>query len=242
MCRHHFGAIPTTPPIIHQLKHTIMNQITINVYEFNELNAEAKRRAIEDARASWATTGAEDIVGDAFWYTIDKVEEVFGIKVKRGADGMLKWEWKEDSRWEAFIDFNGRLICPEKEPRLLPRYLKVASDRIDTMKTYFLPNEKWVKGRRHINYKRESKVMFKGYHECLTDTYSDLTIDTMMEGRWDYVRNGYTISDFLWDMMLDLKVKWDEELESMTSDESISDLLQGDSIFTENGVVINLPS
>lgn len=220
-----------------------MKRVTIDLYDFSELNEQARQRAINDARG-WVVEGETDIIGDSFWFTIEKIEEAFGIKVEEDQNGMLGWEWQEDSRWECFVDFNGRWLTPDDDPQMLVRYLNEVAGRINSFKSYYLPMEKWVKGRRHITSpKRESKVMFGGYHQCLTGDYSDSFVDEMITKRWEYVRRGMTISEFLCDLLVGLKAKWDDELEEMTSDDAIADLL-GDTfrgyMFTKEGQEINV--
>lgn len=220
-----------------------MKQVSITLYEFSELNEEAKKRAINDARG-WVVEGETDIIGDSFWFTIEKIEEVFGIKVEEDQNGMLGWEWNEDhkDRFEYANWQSGNEV--QDDPKMLVRYLNEVAGRINTLKKYYLPLDKWVKGRRHITApSRESKVMSKGYDHCLTGDYSDKAVDDMMNGRWVYVRDGATIWEFLTDLMVNLKVNWDDELEEMTSDDAIADLL-GDTfrgyMYTKEGQEINV--
>lgn len=195
----------------------------MNVYRFSELNETARTRAINDARV-WVVEGETDIIGDSFFYTIAKIEEVFGIKVEEGRDGLLGWEWNETykERYESSNWLGDTEV--QDDPRMLVRYLRDVSDRINSAKTYYLPSEKQT--RWHVTApSRVSKVMYGGYHGCLTGDYSDAFVDMMMTRRWDYVREGWTIFDFICDMLFGLKQRWDEELDAMTSDDAIADLL-----------------
>jgi len=215
-----------------------MKKISITLYEFNELSEEAKQRAINDARP-WVVEGQTDIIGDSFWFTIDKIEEAFGIKVEEDQNGMLGWEWDDahKERYEYAVWQSGYEV--QDNPKMLVRYLNEVAGRIKSTKSYFLPMEKWMEGRRHITCpKRESKVMFGGYKHCMTGDYSDAIVDEMLAKRWEYVRMGWTIFDYLTDLLVGLKAKWDDELEEMTSDDAIADLL-GDTfrgyLFTKEG-------
>ena len=218
-----------------------MKRVTIDLYDFSELNEQARQRAINDARG-WVVEGETDIIGDSFWFTIEKIEEVFGIKVEEDQNGMLGWEWDEDhkDRFE-YTDWRSGATV-EDDPKMLVRYLNEVAGRIKSTKSYYLPHEKHT--RWHITApKRESKVMYGGYKGCLTGDYSDSFVDEMMTKRWEYVRLGMTISEFVCDLLVGLKVRWDKELEDMTSDEAIADIL-GDTfrgyMFTKEGQEINV--
>ena len=214
-----------------------MKQVTINLYEFSELNEDAKKRAIDSARG-WVVEGETDIIGDSFYFTIEKIEEVFGIKVEEDQNGLLGWEWNEDYKdrfeyasWQSDTEV-------QDDPKMLVRYLNQVAGRIKSTKSYYLPHDRFTKW--HVTApKRESKVMFGGYNRCLTGDYSDAVVDEMMTKRWEYVRLGWTIFDFLCDLLFNLKARWNDELEEMTSDDAIADLL-GDTfrgyMFTKEGV------
>lgn len=211
-----------------------MKQITINVYKFSELNEEAQAKAIADAK-KWIIEGQQEIIGDCFWYTLDKVEEVFGIKVDTteytNGTVRIKWSWKPEMyRW-ASIYTNA---LAEEEGRegwqFLVRYLNWVDTKVNAMKAYYLPHEKHT--RRHITApKRVSKVMYGGYKHCLTDDYSDQAIDEALEHRWDSVYQGLSIQNFIDDMLRDLRWKWEKELAETRTDDYARDLL--DDTFSE---------
>lgn len=211
-----------------------MKQITINVYKFNELNEEAQAKAIADAK-KWIIEGQQEIIGDCFWYTLDKVEEVFGIKVdaKEYTNGTvrIKWSWRpEQYRW-ASIYTNAQAEEEGREGwQFLVRYLNWVTERIDTLKTYTLPWEK-CRVKRVPLPKRESKVIRKDWKGCMTGDYSDQAIDEAMEHRWDSVYQGLSIQNFIDDMLRDLRWKWEKELAETRTDDYARDLL--DDTFSE---------
>lgn len=54
---------------------------TIEVYKYNELSESSKKVAIESMRTKLGNTGCE-IVNDDFSYTLEKIEELFNIRVR----------------------------------------------------------------------------------------------------------------------------------------------------------------
>jgi len=208
-----------------------MKKISITLYEFNELGEEAKKRAINDARP-WVVEGQTDILADMYGETIERIEELLGIKVKM-TNKKCDWTWTDwDNRW-CLLDEDGNpnYLYPE----LLCRFLNEVDGKVNRAKRYWMG--------LGVTKERYSKVLFNQYYRNLTGDWSDQAFDIMMNNRNFYIRSGYCVSEFIDLLLKRIQEMWLKELAECRTDDYIADLL-GDTfrgyMFTKEGQEINV--
>jgi len=92
-------------------------------------------------------------------------------------------------------------------------------------------------GNWHYKHKY-SKVLSEGYSYCLTGTYTDWAVDDAMNKRFEYVRKGYTIREFIDEMLDKFCQLWDEDSNDCFSDEHVQEHLENNECtFLKNGKV-----
>ncbi len=210
-----------------------MRTITFDVYNYDELSAPAKEKALESMRETIGSCRSDD---DAYEYraALEKIEEIFEIKVYDWCVGYpgtySRWRFKEGSRFSEMSD----------EPRFLVRYLDEVERWCRKGKYYSSPFRKVPVDKEHpagLDYtKRYSKVMFER-NCCLTGSWTSCIVDDYTGAkRWEYVRKGRTIEDFLDDMLYDFFKQWERDQECNYEDETIEDeILNRDYEFMEDG-------
>ena len=209
-----------------------MRTITFNVFQYDELSAEAKEKALDEMRETVSSMLC-DFDADDYRDALKEIEEVFEIKVYDWCVGYpgtyCRWRFKECSRFSEMSD----------EPRFLVRYLDEVEGWCRKGRYYSTPFKPCPKSDEHpagLTYKkRYSKVMFERNY-CLTGTWTSAVVDDYMNKRWDYVRNGKTIEDFIDDMLYDFFKQWERDQEYNYGDEAVEDTIIGnDYEFMEDG-------
>jgi len=207
-----------------------MKQVTINVYQFNELNEEAKKRAINDARG-WVVEGQTDILADMYGETIEKVEELLGIKVKM-TNKKCNWSWTKEAwdRW-SLLDDDG--IANWLKPELLCRFLNEIDGKVCRAKRYWTGTG--------VTKERYSKVLSTGYFRSLTGDWSDNAFDIMMNNRNFYIRMRFCVAEFIDILVERIHENWSRELAECRTDKYIADLLSDTFrgfMFTKDGAEV----
>ena len=185
-----------------------MREINFKVYSYDELSDEAKRVAIEKSRQSVGDILSE-YDSDDYRATLNKIEQIFGIEVKKWEVGLCSRPWFEFS----FDDFhyNEGEDCGD----LLLRYLnREVLPHVNNFKYY-------SKGR---NCKR-SKVVLDcyGYSYCLTGCWCDIAVDDALNNMWDAVRRGDSCYDFVSNMLHDFFQNWQRDMEAAYEDDYVAE-------------------
>lgn len=210
-----------------------MREIKFNIYQYDELSAEAKEKAVDNVRETIGSMLC-DFDADDYRSALEKIEEIFEIRVYDWCVGYpgtySRWRFNENSRFSDLSD----------NPRFLVRYLDEVERYCRTGKYYSSAFRKVPVSKEHpagLDYtKRYSKVMFERNY-CLTGTWTSAVVDDYMEKRWDYVRKHRTIEDFVDDMLYDFFKQWERDQECNYEDDAIIDTILGnDYEFTEDGM------
>lgn len=199
--------------------------IEIRLYEFSELTESAQETAINNAR-EWVGETQREIDGDSFHWTKEAMEEALGIKMDFG-NHCTKWGWGDDheDRWDDLSD----------DPKYLLRYINWVMDRVDTLKTYYLPFEK-SRYYHCMMTPRKSKIVSKGYDCCLTGEWTDTIFDKRMEKAYDWVRGNKTIDDFVDSLVRAFRAEWEEDIVWGYSDDNVREILDGNGdLYLEDG-------
>lgn len=208
-----------------------MKRVYVNLYDFSELNEEAKKRAINDARG-WVVEGQTDILADMYGETIERLEELLGIEVKM-TNKKWDWTWADwDSRW-CLLDDDGN--ANYLHPELLCRFLNEIDGKVCRAKRY------WT--GLGVTKERYSKVLFNKYYRSLTGDWSDQAFDIMMNNRNFYIRLGYNVLEFIDTLLQRIHENWSRELAECRTDEYIADIL-GDTfrgyMYTKDGAQVDV--
>lgn len=210
-----------------------MREIKFNIYQYDELSAEAKEKAVDNVRETIGSMLC-DFDADEYRSALKEIEKIFEIKVYDWGVGYpgtySRWRFNENSRFSDLSD----------NPRFLVRYLDEVERYCRKGKFYSSSFRKVPVDKEHpagLAYtKRYSKVMFERNY-CLTGTWTSAVVDDYMEKRWDYVRRHRTIEDFVDDMLYDFFKSWESNQECNYEDEAIIDTILGnDYEFTEDGM------
>ena len=210
-----------------------MREIKFNIYQYDELSAEAKEKAVDNVRETIGSMLC-DFDADEYRGALKEIEKFFEIKVYDWCVGYpgtySRWRFNENSRFSEMSD----------EPKFLVRYLDEVERYCRKGKYYstsFRPCPKSKENPNGYTYtKRYSKVMFERKY-CLTGTWTSAVVDDYMEKRWDYVRRHRTIEDFVDDMLYAFFKQWERDQECNYEDEAIIDTILGnDYEFTEDGM------
>ena len=192
--------------------------ITRTVCSFDELNDKAKERALNKVIESFGYD-ARDFTSDDYEGTLKEIEKVFHIKVQ-------SWEVDSEYRYHYTFDFTNyrwdSWDCDyEDEPRMLTR---------------FLNNEvfPWIKGRyfsksykdedgKWVSKKRYSKVLPDRDGCYLTGVCTDYAFDKAIDNAFEYVRRGYTIRQFVNEVLDEFFSSWGKDLDYLLSEEYAKD-------------------
>lgn len=210
-----------------------MREIKFNIYQYDELSAEAKEKAVDNVRETIGSMLC-DFDANNYRSALEKIEEIFEIRVYDWCVGYpgtySRWRFNENSRFSDMSD----------EPKFLVRYLDEVERYCRKGRFYSSSFRKVPVDKEHpagLDYtKRYSKVMFERNY-CLTGDWTSAVVDDYMEKRWDYVRRHRTIEDFVDDMLYDFFKQWERDQECNYEDEAIIDtILCNDYEFTEDGM------
>lgn len=210
-----------------------MREIKFNIYQYDELSAEAKEKAVDNVRETIGSMLC-DFDADEYRSALKEIEKIFEIKVYDWSVGYpgtySRWRFNENSRFSDMSD----------EPKYLVRYLDEVERYCRKGKYYSSSFRKVPVDKEHpagLAYtKRYSKVMFER-NCCLTGTWTSAVVDDYMEKRWDYVRRHRTIEDFVDDMLYNFFKQWERDQECNYEDDAIIDTILGnDYEFTEDGM------
>ena len=211
-----------------------MRTITFNVFTFDELSEDAKRTALDGVRSDVAGMLC-DFDADEFRGALKEIEKIFEIKVYDWSVGYpgtySRWRFSESSKWGELSD----------DPKYLVRYLDEVERWCRKGRYYSTPFKQCPKDADHpagLTYKkRYSKVMFERNYS-LTGTWAGAITDKFTgEHRWEYVRKGRTIENYLDDLLYEFFKDWERNQECNYEDEVVEEtILANDYEFTEQGV------
>ena len=193
-----------------------METISLNLYSFGELSEEAQERVIE-REGGWISQGRVEIDQDDWMETLERVEKALGIKVKDWEVGLSGYRFGfsfKSSAWNDLAD----------EARYLLRYLDEKESYFRKGKYYSTPF-KYEAGKAPSCKSRVSKIMFRSDYP-LTGMWTDGSIGKSWENRWDAVRRGDSIREFVQDMLEDFFMSWQREIEYAYTDEAVASELE----------------
>lgn len=199
--------------------------VTINLYKFDELSDSAKQKAIDSARSMCASRMV-DCDADEYRNTLKLIEEKFGIDV---------YDWEVDSCGYRFkFSFDSRADVAD-DSKYLCRYLRDLFSILRKGK-YYSTGGRLVNGKYQYKY-RYSKVISE-YSCILTGCWCDFAVDDAMKNRFDYIRRGFTIRDFVEDVLDKFFGQWHNDYEYVYSDEAVEEYIEGnDFLFYEDGKI-----
>lgn len=210
-----------------------MREIKFNIYQYDELSAEAKKKAVENMRETIGSMLC-DFDADDYRSALEEIEKIFEIKVEDWCVGYpgtySHWRFNENSRFSDLSD----------NPRFLVRYLDEVERYCRKGRFYSSPFRKVPVSKEHpagVAYtKRYSKIMFERNY-CLTGTWTSAVVDEYTgEKRWEYVRKHRTIEDFVGDMLYAFFKQWERDQEYNYDDEQIEETILANTYeFTEDG-------
>jgi len=210
-----------------------MRQETITLYKFDELSKEAREKAIESLTEILAQSADE---GDNSEYedALQEIEKAFGIKVTNycvGSYRLYDFNFKfTDSRWKNW-DWDD--ITEKNDPSLLLRYFNEVDNYCRKGKYYSID---YYKDGKYSYKRRYSKVIFPEYSCMLTGTWCTNAVDDVMNNFWDYYRKGFSVREFINEMLDKFFSYWEEDLNYHWSREYIEEEIEAaDFEFTENG-------
>ena len=189
-----------------------MREITVKVYDFNELNESVQKRVLDNFRNHASINDAESVNVD-YEYSLEKIMEVFGIVVIVNNDYTFNWKFNSE------IDFHKPLL----------RWLNQSIFPLLNKGRYYSSNFRFKNGRYEYTY-RYSKVLFDNYNCCLTGTYTDNAVDKMLNNAYKYVKDNYTTSQFI-DKMLHMFMEyWKEDVDECYTDEYIKEQIDSEGL------------
>lgn len=206
-----------------------MKTISLKLYEFNELNEETKRKVIE-REGGWISQGRVEIDQDNWMETLEELEKALGIKVRN---------WDVDAcQYRFSISYNSDWDGMQDEGRFLLRYLDSVEGYFRKGKYYSTP---FRKGEGPAFKTRHSKVLFESDNLPLTGMWTDSSIEKAWSNRWDAVRRGDSIREFVQDMLEDFFAAWRDEIEYYHTEEGIASELEDlGLLFLEDGTYYDL--
>lgn len=201
-----------------------MREIKFNVYQFDELSDEAKKKAIETCKPSVADL-ANQFDSDEFRSTLSEIEKLFDISVNVWQIGPY---CRPSFRFRFTLE---RWRQNEEEPKMLVRYLNEV-----------LPYLKYAKRSYYKHGKhRTSRVLYEEqYDYCVSGTWCDAAVDDALNNMWEAFRKGLSCRDFVEDMLCNFFNKWQRALEDSWDDDYVAEHLNenGDE-FLEDGTPYN---
>lgn len=171
-----------------------MKTISINIYSYNELSNEAQEKAIERCREFYAPVIC-NANDDDFSQTLKAMEIAFKVKY--------------DDRAERLTYFGD---LDQDEPRQLARYLRDAATLAYMGRTY----RKNGRARLSTINQDEQEYNFAGL-------WSDQTAINALKNRYNFLRAGATIREFVQALSDDFLNDWKEANDFSWSDDAIQD-------------------
>ena len=194
----------------------------MQIFGFGELSAEVQKRVIDREREQCASTRIEQ---DSWGYRncITEMESVLGIRIDDWECGysshFFRWHM-ELERFQELLDRKDGLV----------RYINEVEDAVSMKagKMY------WGKG---LHKTRRSRVLFD--YDCrLTGTWTDDAFNKAFEERWEAVRKGWTIDDFVENLLEQFFSFWEEDIEHAYDDNVVIDDIKSSGMeFTKEGQV-----
>ena len=201
-----------------------MRTIETKVYQYEELSEQAKENARNSLRDRLAGNRI-DAEADDYRNTLEKIEEIFGIKVR---------DWSVDGYSPTYFRFNFVYLDEdiENEPKFLLRYLnRYVLPCIDCRETYYAKNH-------YKNHKmRKSRILsYPKYNCCITGAWTDWAVDDALNNIKESIMQGKSAREFVSDMLDNFFKQWNRDYEYAYSDESIEDeIMNNEYEFLENG-------
>lgn len=185
---------------------------TIGIYLYNELSEEAKRKAIENSRYGIAEI-ADNSDSNDYRFCLAKMEEIFEIKV-------YDWEVTPYRHFYRFSITSPRWDENGDEPKMLPRYITHAEGKLNNGKYY----GKLYRGGQGewIHKTRYSKVLHESDYS-ITGSWTDGAAADAIAMAYMHVRQGWTIRDFVGDMLEKFFQAWENDLAYHLEDEFVEE-------------------
>ena len=181
---------------------------TLRIYTYDELDEAAKQRAIDSCRNKVAER-LNDCDSDDYRRSLMTIEDCLGINVR---DWEVGYYGRPFFRW----DYN-RYDYDIEDPRMLCRYL----DRV----YYNVHKGKYIGWHESKGKAYYSKVLSGTDSFMPNGMWTDGALQDAMEKRFEWVRRGETIEDFIEDLLSKFFDSWQHDWEEASSDESVEDTL-----------------
>lgn len=197
---------------------------TITTYFYDELSPEAQKSAVENLRNRIGDSNYE-IASDDYRACLDDIANQFNLNIYNWEIGMycpyyFRFEIK-DREMREVQESDSKYIIRYFENFIKPRLQH-------EVRVY------WKNGKT-----RKSRIQTQ-YDCCITGCYTDYTIDKALNERYEYVRKGYSLREYLYEVLDNFFKSWQRELESCYSDEVIAEHISvNDFEFLEDGTPFN---
>lgn len=198
-----------------------MRHETLTLYKFYELNEEAQDRAIKEVGPA-ITEDANDCDCYEYRAALTEIEKAFGIKVDDytvGSYGRCDFDFHfTEGR---FVNWDWDDMTNTDNPSLLLRYYNWVDDRCREGKYY---SKSRINADGKFSYvQKHSKVLFPEYSCMLTGTWCTNAVDDVMNDFWQFYKRGFTIREFVSEMLERFFRFWQEDLEYHESRDYIVD-------------------
>lgn len=189
-----------------------MRTISYNVYKFGELDEQAKVAAINNCRDEVAGF-IQECDADEYRATLGEIESRFNIDVYNWSVDEFRYSYRVTIK----CDYN------EDDPRMLLRYLNNQVFPNVNLGEYYSTPFKWEGNKPHYKSKRSRVVLNSQYSCCLTGCWCDDGVDDALNHAYDAVRKGWTIREFVDDMLERFFGFWKEDMENAVDDDTIAE-------------------
>lgn len=197
-----------------------MRHETLTLYKFYELNEEAQDRAIKEV-GPVITEDANDVECYEYSAALKEIEKAFGIGVDDYTVGsygrcdfdfhftegrLVNWDWDD--------------LTNADNPSLLLRYYNLVDDRCREHSFYA---KTFKKGEKYDCKSRYSKILCVPYSYMLTGTWCTEAVDDVMNDFWQFYKRGFTVREFVSEILERFFAQWQADLEYQETREFIVD-------------------
>lgn len=206
--------------------------ITKTICQFEELTEKAKEKAVDNTIRSYGWSETE-FLSDDYRATLEMLERTLHIKISPWeVDGQYRYNYKfrfTDYRWDSWTcDY-------EDDPKFLVRYLN--NEILPFIQGKYYGKCYADENGNYIHKKRYSKITNET--SCLlTGTYTDRAFDEAVKNAYEFVRKGYTIREFVNEILDEFFTSWGRDLDYATTYEFAMDTIDSLGLeFYENGEI-----
>lgn len=208
--------------------------ITKTIYDFDELSEKAKESAANIIFQRYADFERETYIED-YRNTLEEMEKVLRIDIK-------SWDVEGEGRYDYRFDFvNYRWdnwLCEDYEvnPKYLVRFLN--NEVFPMIKGKYYGKLIRKEDGSYEHKKRYSRIRMENTGCLLTGVYTDGVFDSAIYNAYYYVKERYSIDDFIRAILDDFFNEWGKFLDYLYTDEFVLDTIDSIGLeFYEDGTI-----